>query len=66
MTSFRADVRDGNSGGPVVDSKGRVLATVFAAAIGEKPRSGLGIPDPIVQRAISRADEPVDTGPCVT
>lgn len=66
MTSFRADVRDGNSGGPVVDSRGRVLATVFAAAIGEKPRSGLGIPDPIVERAISRASGPVDTGPCVT
>jgi S1-C subfamily serine protease len=66
MTSFRADVRDGNSGGPVVDSRGRVMATVFAAAIGEKPRSGLSIPDPIVRRAIARADEPVDTGPCVT
>lgn len=66
MTSFRANVRDGNSGGPTVDSRGRVAATVFAAAIGEQPRSGLGIPGPVVERAVDRAAAPVDTGPCVT
>ncbi len=66
MTSFRGHVRDGNSGGPVVDSKGRVLTTVFAATIGEKPRSGLGVPDSIVKRAVGSAKAPVDTGACVT
>jgi S1-C subfamily serine protease len=65
MTPFRADVRDGNSGGPVVGGDGEVLATVFAAAIGGKDDSGLGVPNQTVQQALERAGEPVDTGPCV-
>jgi S1-C subfamily serine protease len=65
MTPFRADVRSGNSGGPVVDGDGEVLATVFAAAVGGKPESGLGVPNEIVQEALARSDAPVDTGPCV-
>ena len=32
IATFRATVRPGNSGGPVVDGQGRVLATVFATA----------------------------------
>ena len=55
----------GNSGGPVVDANGDVLATVFAKAIGEGPGSGLGVPDTIVKRAVTKAKGPVDTGPCV-
>ena len=31
ITSLRGSVRSGNSGGPLVDSRGRVLGTVFAA-----------------------------------
>ncbi len=64
MTSFRAKVRSGNSGGPVVDAQGRVLTTVFAAAVGEKPPSGLGVPDSIVSRALRHVGGAVDTGPC--
>jgi S1-C subfamily serine protease len=64
MTSFRAKVRSGNSGGPVVDKAGRVLTTVFAAAVGEKPPSGLGVPGSIVREALSRTHGAVDTGPC--
>jgi S1-C subfamily serine protease len=64
MTSFRANVRSGDSGGPVVDGAGRVLTTVFAAAVGEKPPSGLGVPDAVVRRALSSVSGPVDTGPC--
>ncbi len=37
MTPFRADVRSGNSGGPVVDLDGDVLTTVFAASTGRQP-----------------------------
>jgi S1-C subfamily serine protease len=65
MTPFRAGVRDGNSGGPVVGGDGQVLATVFAAAVGRKDDSGLGVPNQIVQQALQRAGQPVDTGSCV-
>jgi S1-C subfamily serine protease len=64
ITSFRGLVRSGNSGGPVVDSDGRVLATVFAASIGGPGRTGFGVPDSIVRDALSRAQGQVDTGPC--
>ncbi len=36
MTPFRADVRSGNSGGPVVDLNGDVVTTVFAASSGRQ------------------------------
>jgi hypothetical protein len=66
MTSFRGELRRGNSGGPVVDADGRVLTTVFAAQVGGKPSGGLGVPDGIVERALARSGGAVDTGPCVT
>ena len=37
MTPFRGDVRNGNSGGPVVDGDGDVLTTVFATSLAEGP-----------------------------
>jgi hypothetical protein len=64
MTSLRGLVRSGNSGGPMVDGDGRVVATLFAAAVGDGGRIGFGVPDSIVREALGRADEPVDTGPC--
>jgi uncharacterized membrane protein required for colicin V production len=64
MLPFRADVRSGNSGGPVVDLDGRVASTVFAASEGSGPQSGLGVPNPIVAKALSGKLEPRDTGPC--
>jgi S1-C subfamily serine protease len=64
MTPFRGDVRSGNSGGPVVDATGQVLATVFAAQQGGGPPSGLGIPNSVVRDAIGAPLAPVDTGPC--
>jgi hypothetical protein len=65
MTPFRADVRSGNSGGPLVGDDGQVLATVFAASIGGKPASGLGVPNEVVRDALSESGPAVDTGPCV-
>ena len=65
MTPFRADVRDGNSGGPVVGADGEVLATVFAATVGGKADSALGVPNQVVEQALERAGDAVDTGPCV-
>ena len=64
ITSVRGRVRSGNSGGPVVDAAGRVLATIFAASVSDSGGSGFGVPDSIVREALSRADSPVDTGPC--
>jgi len=66
MTSFRGKVRNGNSGGPTVDGKGRVLTTVFAAAVGANPAGGLGVPNGVVRRALKSASGSVDTGPCLT
>ncbi|TCJ20296.1 MarP family serine protease [Rubrobacter taiwanensis] len=66
VTSIRGLVRQGNSGGPVVNARGEVVATVFASrADGE--RVGYGIPSPIVEDLIATAlqnPEPADTGPC--
>jgi hypothetical protein len=39
---------------------------VFAASVGAGPDGGLGVPDGIVERALAEADQPVDTGSCVT
>lgn len=63
ITSVRARVRSGNSGGPMVDGSGRVLTTIFAASTSRR-QTGFGVPDSIVQDALGKADERVSTGPC--
>src|SRR5688572_15014691 len=65
ITTFRGFVRQGNSGGPVVDGRGRVVATVFASAEGGSSRQGFGVPGTLVGSALDKAHGPVDTGPCV-
>jgi S1-C subfamily serine protease len=65
ITSLRGLVRHGNSGGPVVDGSGRVVATVFAAAT-SRNRAGYAVPDSVVRSALGRARGAVDTGPCAT
>ena len=64
MTPIRGLVRSGNSGGPVVDGRGRVLTTVFAATTSDGPRAGYGVPNAVVRDALAGADGRVDTGPC--
>jgi S1-C subfamily serine protease len=64
ITSLRGLVRSGNSGGPVVDGRGRVVTTIFAAAIGGRQRVGFGVPDSIVADALQKANGAVGTGPC--
>lgn len=65
VTGVRGLVRSGNSGGPVVDRDGGVTATIFAASVGTRRRSGFGVPASVVRDALSRAGRPVSTGPCV-
>ena len=64
MTPFRGQVESGNSGGPAVDSAGRVLTTVFAAEQGRPPPGGLGVPNEVVRGALEGGLQPTDTGPC--
>jgi S1-C subfamily serine protease len=68
MTSFRAAIESGNSGGPLVDDRGHVLTTAFAAAVDAKPPQGLGVPNPIARDALEQAarrQHEVDTGDCL-
>jgi S1-C subfamily serine protease len=65
MTTLRGVVRHGNSGGPIVDGDGRVLATVFAATTNGPP-GGYGVPNAIVREAVRKASggRTVGSGPC--
>lgn len=65
ITSLRAHVRPGNSGGPLVDSTGRVVGTVFAARI--EGEAGYAVPPDAVDDAVAEArdGQPVSTGDCV-
>ena len=63
IVSLRGVVRSGNSGGPMVDGRGRVVATIFAATT-SGPRGGYGVPNSIVRRVLAGAREAVSTGPC--
>jgi S1-C subfamily serine protease len=61
---LRGAVRSGNSGGPLVDSHGRVMGTVFAATTSGSP-GGFAVPDAIVEQALrNRSAAPVGTGAC--
>jgi S1-C subfamily serine protease len=60
---LRGSVRSGNSGGPLVDSMGRVMATVFAATTSGPP-GGFAVPNDVVRSALRDATAPEDTGPC--
>jgi S1-C subfamily serine protease len=64
MVSLRGVIRSGNSGGPVVDRAGDVVATVFAATLESARPGGFGVPNAIVRDALERSDQPVGTGPC--
>jgi S1-C subfamily serine protease len=67
ITALRGRVRPGNSGGPMVDSGGRVVATVFASIIGTRRAGGFAVPNALVQRQLAkgrRSRAVVGTGHC--
>jgi S1-C subfamily serine protease len=64
LTPLRGLVRPGNSGGPLVDSAGRVLTTVFAGTTGGGPHGGYGVANATVTRVLSGAGGAVSSGPC--
>jgi S1-C subfamily serine protease len=66
LTPLRGVVRPGNSGGPLVDSEGQVLTTVFAGTTGGGPSGGYGVADATVAHVLATAGTPVGTGPCDT
>jgi hypothetical protein len=65
VLSFRGLVRSGNSGGPLVDARGRVAGTVFAAAVGSATKGGYAVPAGIARQRLAGAGSGrVSTGPC--
>jgi S1-C subfamily serine protease len=67
ITALRGRVRPGNSGGPMVDGRGRVVATVFAAITGTPRAGGFAVPNTLVARQLAKARSSravVGTGRC--
>jgi S1-C subfamily serine protease len=67
ITALRGKVQPGNSGGPMVNGRGQVVATVFAALTGAAREGGFAIPDGLVRAAVRRAQAAqasASTGPC--
>ena len=69
ISSLRGLVQSGNSGGPLVDSAGKVIGTVFAEITNapQNEPSGLAVPDSVVSQALAKArvaSRPVSTESC--
>jgi S1-C subfamily serine protease len=65
IVALRGSVRSGNSGGPLVDARGRVVGTVFAATTSGEP-GGFAIPAEDVRQALGETAPSVSTGPCTS
>jgi S1-C subfamily serine protease len=67
IVTLRGTVRPGNSGGPMVDARGRVVTTVFAESKSQPTRTpgGYGVPNSVVRRDLDRVGAgSVSTGAC--
>ena len=64
--TLRGTVRSGNSGGPLVSPKGRVIGLVFGAAV-DNPKTGFALTAAEIRDEVRNAAgyvQPVDTGHC--
>jgi S1-C subfamily serine protease len=67
ITALRGLVRPGNSGGPMVNANGQVVAMIFAALTGTSHPGGFAVPNAVVRTQLLRAEArgaPVGTGQC--
>jgi S1-C subfamily serine protease len=62
IVPLRGEVEHGESGGPIVDEDGEVVAMVFAAAT--EGEGGFGVPLEAIERGLEAPLEPTSTGPC--
>jgi S1-C subfamily serine protease len=63
VVPLRGKVQPGESGGPVVNGRGSVVAMVFAGA--KNGPSGFAVPVELVLRGVSTRLQPVSSGPCL-
>jgi uncharacterized membrane protein required for colicin V production len=63
VTTVRGTIRSGNSGGPIVDAAGAVIATVFAKRAGSD--GGYAVPTAFVRAALARAGTRTVHSACV-
>ena len=61
IAALRGLVQPGNSGGPLIDGQGQVLATVFAAITGTARPGGFAVPDTVAAAVLARARDRVGT-----
>jgi S1-C subfamily serine protease len=63
VVPLRGQIEPGESGGPVVDTGGKVIAMVFAGS--KTGANGFAVPVELVMRGVSTELRPVSSGPCV-
>ena len=63
VVPLRGTVEPGESGGPVVDSDGGVVAMIFGGA--KDGGNGFAVPVSVVRDALPEATGPVASGPCI-
>jgi S1-C subfamily serine protease len=63
VVPLRGRVQPGESGGPVVDTRGGVVAMIFAGS--KRGANGYAVPVDLVLQGVSTRLHPVSAGPCV-
>lgn len=65
VVPLRGVLRHGDSGGPVVNRAGRVVAMMFAADAGGGVAGGFGVPLSAIRHALTLVRAHPDAGPCL-